>query len=214
MQASNRSAREIARIFSDGDGDISPEYQRGSVWTEDQRIALVRSWLMGVPIPSIVINDRIFGAWPNDKRGPSGGYAYSAIDGKQRIETAIAWFGGEFAVPASWFAPGDVEVTEETEDGPYVRYTGLAIAERPADRDLARRLVGCGGGCREAERCKHDDRPHGFFFSTASAGNSSQTGLLVCQCCGQVGQSSIQASWKIAKRILAPSMTAPVRLTS
>ena len=130
MQASNRSAREIARIFSDGDGDISPEYQRGSVWTEDQRIALVRSWLMGIPIPSIVINDRIFGAWPNDKQGPVGGYAYSAIDGKQRIETAIAWFGGEFAVPASWFAPGDVEVTEETEDGPYVRYTGLAIAER------------------------------------------------------------------------------------
>lgn len=130
MQASNRSAREIARIFSDGDGDISPEYQRGSVWTEDQRIDLVRSWLMGVPIPSIVINDRIFGAWPSDKRGPIGGYAYSAIDGKQRIETAIAWFGGELAVPASWFAPGDVEATEETEDGPYVRYTGLAIAER------------------------------------------------------------------------------------
>lgn len=130
MQASNRSAREIARIFSGRDGDIAPEYQRGSVWTEDQRIDLVRSWLMGIPIPSIVINDRIFGAWPSDRQGPVGGYAYSAIDGKQRIETAIAWFNGELAVPASWFAPGDVETTEETEDGPYVRYTGLAIAER------------------------------------------------------------------------------------
>lgn len=26
-----RSAREIARMFSEGDGDLSPEYQRGSV---------------------------------------------------------------------------------------------------------------------------------------------------------------------------------------
>lgn len=126
MQASNRSAREIARIFSNSeDGDISPEYQRGSVWTEDQRIALVRSWLMGVPIPSIVINDRIFGPWPDDRSGPIGGFAYAAIDGKQRIETAMAWFGGALAVPASWFSPEDVEETEPTEDGPYVRYTGL-----------------------------------------------------------------------------------------
>lgn len=60
MQASNRSAREIARIFEE-DGDLSPEYQRTSVWLEEDRILLVRSWLMGVPIPAIVINDRIFG---------------------------------------------------------------------------------------------------------------------------------------------------------
>lgn len=130
MQASNRSAREIARIFSSTDGDIAPEYQRGSVWTEDQRIALVRSWLMGVPIPSIVINDRIFGPWPRNVNGPIGDFAYAAIDGKQRIETAIAWFGGELAVPASWIDSADVETTEDTPDGAYVRYTGLTISEQ------------------------------------------------------------------------------------
>lgn len=131
MQASSRSARELARIFSNGeDGDIAPEYQRGSVWTDEQRIGLVRSWLMGVPIPAVVINDRIFGPWPSDRNGPLGGYAYAVIDGKQRIETAIAWFNGELAVPASWFASEDVESTEETEDGSYVRYTGLVIAEQ------------------------------------------------------------------------------------
>lgn len=130
MQASNRSAREIARIFSSEDGEINPSYQRGSVWTDDQRVALVRSWLMGVPIPSIIINDRIFGLWPSDSSGPVGGYAYAAIDGKQRIETAIAWFAGQFAVPASWFAPEDVVTAEETADGPYVRYTGLSLPEQ------------------------------------------------------------------------------------
>ncbi len=130
MQASNRSAREIANIFLDGEGDISPEYQRGSVWTEDQRIALVRSWLMGVPIPSIVINDRLTGSWPRTDKGPEGGYCYAVIDGRQRIETAMAWIRDGFAVPASWFPQEDVEATEKTEDGDYVRYSGLTLATR------------------------------------------------------------------------------------
>jgi hypothetical protein len=130
LQASNRSAREMARIFSSEDGDISPEYQRGSVWTEDQRMALVRSWLMGVPIPAVVVNDRIFGAWPKDRTGPIGGWAYAVIDGKQRIETAVAWFTGQLAVPASWFDPAVVVTTELTDDGPYVRYSGLVMSEQ------------------------------------------------------------------------------------
>jgi len=130
LQASARSAREMARIFSSEDGDISPEYQRDSVWTEDQRIALVRSWLMGVPIPAVVVNDRIFGSWPRDRTGPLGGFAYAVIDGKQRIETAIAWFAGEFGVPASWLPADVVETTEDTEDGPYVHYTGLEASEQ------------------------------------------------------------------------------------
>lgn len=140
LQASARSAREIARIFTDDSGDLAPKYQRGSVWTEDQRIALVRSWLMGVPIPAVIINDRIFGPWPDGGPNgtPEGGYTYAVIDGKQRIETAIAWFTGSLAVPASWFPAEDIEQTENTSDGPYVRYTGLT---RPAQRFTAMRFT-------------------------------------------------------------------------
>lgn len=131
-QSSARSAREIARIFEEDDGDLSPEYQRGSVWNEDQRINLVRSWLMEVPIPSIIINDRLFGPWPNGGPDgtPMGGYSYAVIDGKQRIETAMAWFSGNLAVPASWFPAEVVEETTDTNDGPYVYYTGLTRPER------------------------------------------------------------------------------------
>lgn len=138
-QSSARSAREIARIFTESDGDLSPKYQRGSVWTNDQRIGLVRSWLMDVPIPAIIINDRIFGPWPDGGPDgtPQGGYSYSVIDGKQRIETAVAWFSGGFAVPASWFPADVVEQTEDTDDGPYVRYTGLV---RPEQRHQALRF--------------------------------------------------------------------------
>lgn len=139
MQASARGAREIARIFTEDNGDLSPAYQRGTVWTTDQRIALVRSWLMGLPIPAVIINDRIFGPWPDGGPNgtPQGGYTYAAIDGKQRIETAIAWFEGDLAVPASWFPADEVEHAEDTEDGPYVRYTGLT---RPGQRYCVNRF--------------------------------------------------------------------------
>lgn len=126
LQASARSAREVARIFADGSGDLSPEYQRGSVWTEDQRVALIRSWLMGLPIPAVVLNDRLSSDWPAQADGfPVGGFSYSVVDGKQRIETAIAWFAGDLAVPASWLDPEIVGATEDTDDGPYVRFDGL-----------------------------------------------------------------------------------------
>lgn len=136
LSGSNRSAREIARIFASDEGDTSPNYQRGSVWTDDQRMGLVRSWIMNVPVPSIIINDRLFGPWPGGGPDgtPAGGSCYAVIDGKQRIETAIAWFEDELAVPASWFPKSDVEAPEHTEDGFYVRHSGLS---RPAQRHQA-----------------------------------------------------------------------------
>lgn len=131
LGSSNRSAREIARLFSDGSGDTSPKYQRGSIWSDGQRRLLVKSWLSGVPVPAIIINDRLFGPWPDGEDGlPAGGFLYAAIDGKQRIETAIAWFSGDLAVPASWFPAEVIEVTEDTNDGPYVRHTGLILPEQ------------------------------------------------------------------------------------
>lgn len=123
LTASNRSARELARWVTDDDMmTLDTPYQRGHVWTPDQRIALVRSWLQGVPIPAVVVNlrDRTWG-WDGDDA-----YSYAVIDGKQRIQTAIEWFEGHLAVPASWFPPGNVVTTEDTDDGPYVRFTGLS----------------------------------------------------------------------------------------
>ena len=49
----------------------------------------------------------------------------------------MAWFSGRIAVPTSWFSADVVEKTEDTNDGPYVRYTGLA---RPEQRHQALRF--------------------------------------------------------------------------
>jgi hypothetical protein len=123
---------------------LDTPYQRGDVWTEDQRVALIRSWLEGIPVPAVIINERTTPEWyannPTDRDCQT--HFYAVIDGKQRILTAIAWLAGELAVPASWFPADFVETTEPGADGPYVRFTGLTrvgqrFAERQADLPYA-----------------------------------------------------------------------------
>jgi hypothetical protein len=109
--------------------EFDPPYQRSSVWTLDQRIGLVRSWLMGVPIPAIIINSRDSPFW-EDEEVLSPPLLYVVVDGKQRLETARMWFTNQFTVPASWFPADWVETTETTDDGPYVCYEGLTLVGR------------------------------------------------------------------------------------
>ncbi len=128
--ATHRSLREITNLVRNGDMTLNAPYQRGPVWTMDQRIGLIRSLLLGVPIPAVVINDRNNSDWA-DGLITMDDPLYSVIDGKQRIETMLLWFDDILAVPASWWDPGDVDITEDTPDGPYVRYGGLSrIARR------------------------------------------------------------------------------------
>jgi hypothetical protein len=134
LRTSDRSPREIATSFRDTFGlDLNPEYQRGDVWTEDQRVALIRSWLTGTPTGVVIFNDRTTPEWkqangydPTDRGEPM----YACIDGKQRITTAYMWYDDALAVPASWFPADVVTSTENTEDGPYVRISGLTKSAR------------------------------------------------------------------------------------
>ncbi|WP_171053387.1 DUF262 domain-containing protein [Streptomyces marianii] len=140
LRSSDRSPREIAGGFRHTFGlDLAPAYQRGDVWAEDQRVALIRSWITGTPTGVVIFNDRTTPEWkvangydPADRGEPM----YACIDGKQRVTTAYLWYDGELAVPASWFPAADVVKTEETADGPYVRYSGLS---RPAQLKFSNR---------------------------------------------------------------------------
>jgi hypothetical protein len=105
--------------------DLSPPYQRGNVWHEDQRIALVYSWMRGATVPSITINDRSGHLWRDRKvfdPSSTDQGIWACIDGKQRLTTAVMWMRGEFAVPASWFPSETVAEVDDTNDGPYVRF--------------------------------------------------------------------------------------------
>lgn len=73
--------------------DLSPPYQRGDVWGIKRRANFIRSLSFGVPVPSIIISDRL--------DHENGGYV--VIDGKQRISTLLLFVDNAFAVPADWF---------------------------------------------------------------------------------------------------------------
>ncbi|QNS09460.1 DUF262 domain-containing protein [Streptomyces xanthii] len=139
FQPTFRRATEIVKDVEKGNLDLQPPYQRKSVWNEAQRIALIESWLLGVPTGPIVLVDRCNGTWTSpDGRRPLYDEVdvamWGCADGQQRITTAKAWFDGKFAVPASWFEKDLIETTEETDDGPYVRYTGLTqVGQRRFD---------------------------------------------------------------------------------
>lgn len=72
---------------------LDAPYQRGTVWTDENRRALIKSLLMGLPIGAVVVNHR----------GYDSDVIYSVIDGKQRIETLCAFMDGLLEVPADWF---------------------------------------------------------------------------------------------------------------
>lgn len=124
MSSSKESIVQLLRQWRDGSLDVNPPYQRGDVWTLDQRVNLIRSLLRGTAIPAIITNQR-----------PDGDVLRAVVDGKQRLTTLRMWFDGELAVPASWF-PAEMVVTaidleaegladEYGDTGPYVFFTGL-----------------------------------------------------------------------------------------
>lgn len=131
LNPSYQSARWLARRVVEGEIDVNPPYQRGNVWTEDQRIALVQTWLRGLPAGVVILADRCTEGWRRANSGhdpyETGTGIWAVVDGKQRLTTAVMWFGSEFAIPASWLPADHVDSTEDTDDGPYVRHSGLTL---------------------------------------------------------------------------------------
>jgi hypothetical protein len=98
---------------------LDPPYQRGSVWGAERQRLLIRSLLQGVPVGNVFLNVR-----------PDPSMTVAVVDGRQRLETVLAFTGGRLAVPASWFDPTEVTATEATADGLYVRWGGLTTRGR------------------------------------------------------------------------------------
>lgn len=115
----NSSVSDVLRLDVDDkhplehDGlDLSPPYQRASVWTEEQRQNLIRSTLEGIPVGVVFINDR-------------GDYVKRIVDGKQRLETYRDWFAGKLEVPMEWFNRHERIVKETHIDDPICTWDSL-----------------------------------------------------------------------------------------
>lgn len=172
LNPSYREAKGLVDLINDGTIELNPSYQRGSVWTEDQRIALVQTWLRGLPAGVVILSDRATSAWrkgTDEDPYETGRGIWAVVDGKQRLTTAVMWFAGEFAVPASWLPVKFVERTEDTDDGLYVRDTGLT--------EVGRRFIRsrCGLMVAEAKDCA-TEADEAAFYLLVNGGGTPQTG--------------------------------------
>ena len=99
-----KTIQELIYHWENGNLNLSPVFQRDSVWSEIQRRKLVRSIYENIPIPSIYLYERF-----QDNRT-----VYDVIDGKQRLETIFRFIGVKgFKKKSFWFK------TEWMEEGNY-----------------------------------------------------------------------------------------------
>lgn len=74
------SIGELKNLYEDNELIIDPEYQRLFRWSEGQKVRLIESVLMGIPIPTIFVYQDNEGRW-------------EVVDGLQRISTLLQCMG-------------------------------------------------------------------------------------------------------------------------
>lgn len=91
--------------------EISPKFQRRSVWLENERSSLIGTICSGLPFPEIYIQHQTN---PSD-----GNERHIVVDGQQRVTTILMFVDNEIALPrdddwnGEYFRDLDEEVKEE-----------------------------------------------------------------------------------------------------
>lgn len=78
-----KPVQDIVNLYKNGQLNLSPGFQRDSVWTERDRSKLIDSIIRNYPLPAIFLYCREH----------NGQIVYDVIDGKQRIETILMFMG-------------------------------------------------------------------------------------------------------------------------
>jgi hypothetical protein len=105
--------------------DLDAPYQRGSVWTDDQRRNLMKSLFIGLPVGAVTVSKL-----PWRDHLPDTQKSYRIVDGKQRIEAVRAFANNEFNVPASWFRPDALSPDAVASGKTDVTWDDLAVVTR------------------------------------------------------------------------------------
>jgi hypothetical protein len=98
-----RSIQDLINLYNQDNLNLSPGFQRKSVWNQKDREKLVDSIIRNYPIPAIFLY----------KRTKDGKTIYDVIDGKQRLESILMFTGtsrgGKFAAKVQLPNTEDVE---------------------------------------------------------------------------------------------------------
>lgn len=82
-QHETKTITDLVNLFKDGMLNLSPAFQRRSVWGIKDRQKLIDTVVRNYPLPAIFL-------YRNDENGY---VKYSVIDGKQRLETLLGFLG-------------------------------------------------------------------------------------------------------------------------
>lgn len=120
--------RNLNWLFDKGstDLDMDQPYQRPRVWGVQRQRLLIRSLLEGIPIPALIVNNRLDGGFHEPGYSDDRNCAYAIVDGKQRSTALLAFRRDELSIPSAWLEPAWVETSESD-----VRWSGLT---RPGQR--------------------------------------------------------------------------------
>lgn len=119
MSSMNIPLEGITYGYERGKYTADLPYQRGSVWDIEQKRAFLRSLLRGLPVPAVIVNDRLSVSEDpgSDFADVSGKGLYAIIDGRQRVEAMTDFAHGRLSVPGHWFADRDLaEGVSRSED--------------------------------------------------------------------------------------------------
>lgn len=129
--------REEGRLF------VDPPFQRGSVWSHEQRVAWVETLLDDLPRPPLFINESSRGA------GPYGDTAV-VIDGRQRVEATLAFIDGGLQVRGERY-PDQPEVFKRTFKGLLMPVVRTQFKTERECQELYVKLLRCGTAHTEDE---------------------------------------------------------------
>jgi uncharacterized protein with ParB-like and HNH nuclease domain len=88
-ETTRRSISWIRRTNDDGRLEMTPPYQRGPVWSEQQKSALIETVLLEYPIPEIYMQDVV---------SSDGSERHVIVDGQQRIRAVLEYIAGDYAI--------------------------------------------------------------------------------------------------------------------
>lgn len=101
FQYSQRDVRSLlGYFFSRYPIDLEPDYQRGNVWTLEQKVKLIDSVFRNVDIGKFVIIKREWGKNPNQPASPN---LTEMLDGKQRLTALLEYYTGQFKYKGKYF---------------------------------------------------------------------------------------------------------------
>lgn len=120
VQATNFSVRELVRMVSEGELNVSPEYQRLFRWDVQSESRLIESLILGLPVPSLFVAT-------NDD------FTLEVVDGLQRLSTLV-----HFVDPTERMLAGlgkeSALVLDELETIPQLN--GASFADLPKELQL------------------------------------------------------------------------------